>query len=127
MPRRSAFLFVASILALCFFAACGKGASSSNDAKAAADADPLVLLPGSAIVVASLDVHAMYASPSIGATVASLVDSLLPLGPDAGFDPSRDVDRLVLGSYAGNQADVAVVLSGRFDVDRSAKSNILID
>jgi hypothetical protein len=122
MPRRSALLFAVSILALCLFVACGKGASSSNDAKATADADPLALLPGSAIVVASVDVHAMYTSPTIGATVASLVDSFLPLGPDAGFDPSRDVDRLVLGSYAGNQADVAVVLSGRFDVDKIAAS-----
>ena len=119
MPRRSAVLLAVAILSLALCAACGgKGAASGNDARAAADADPLALLPGSAIVLATLDVHAMYASPSVGATVASLVDSVLPLGPDAGLDPSRDVDRLVLGGYAGNQADVAVVLSGRFDVDK---------
>ncbi len=117
--RRSVFLLVAAVLSFCLSAGCGgKGAASSSDAKAAADADPLALLPGSAIVVASLDVHAMYASPAVGATVASLVDSLLPLGADAGFDPSRDVDRLVLGGYPSNQADVAVVLTGRFDVDK---------
>lgn len=124
MPRRSVFLLL-SILALSVCVACGgKGAVSGSDAKAAADADPLALLPGSAIVVASLDVHAMYANPSVSAPVASLVNSFLPLGPDSGFDPSRDVDRLVLGSYAGNQADVAVVLSGRFDVDKIGAATV---
>ena len=98
----------------------GKGAASSDSAKAAADADPLALLPGSALFVASLDVHAMYANAAVGRTVASLTDPLLPLGHRHGFDVSRDVDRLVLGGYAGNVADVAVVLSGRFDVDKIA-------
>ncbi len=124
MPRRLFLLFGAAIFWLCssrVFVACGgKGASSAGDAKSAADADPLALLPGSAIVVANLDVHAMYASGSVGDTLASFTDPLLPLGPDSGFEASRDVDRLVLGGYAGNQTDVAVVLSGRFDVDKIA-------
>jgi hypothetical protein len=59
----------------------------------------------------------MYANAAVGPTVASLTDPFLPLSADT-LDVSRDVDRLVLGAYAGNQADVAVVLNGRFDVDR---------
>jgi len=123
MLRRSVFLSLLSILVLCFsgVVGCGgKGAASASAARSVADTDPLALLPGSAIVVANLDVRAMYANASVGATLASLTDSLLPLGPDSGFDASRDVDRLVLGGYAGNQADVAAVLSGRFDVDKIA-------
>ena len=125
MSRRLPFLLAAAVLSLCAsgaLVACGgKGAASGDGARAAAaDTDPLVLLPGSAIFVASLDVHAMYANASVGSAIASFTDSLVPLGPDSGFDASRDVDHLVLGGYAGDQADVAVVLSGRFDVDKMA-------
>src|SRR5882672_10482485 len=120
MSRRLVLLVVA-ILSLGVFAGCGgKGAASGSQGTAAADTDPLVLLPGSAIFMASLDVHAMYANASVGAALGPFTDSLLPLGPDSGFDAARDVDRMVLGGYAGNQADVAVVLSGRFDVDKLA-------
>ncbi len=125
MSRRLVSLFALSILSLCtsVLVACGrKGPSAADAAKSAADADPLSLLPGSAIFVATLDVHAMYANASVGPAIASFADPLLPLGPDTGFDASRDVDRLVLGGYAGNQADMAVVLSGRFDVDKIAAS-----
>ena len=119
MPRR--LVLLVSILALCVSIGCGgKGAASGNKATAAADTDPLVLLPASAILVASVDVHAMYANAAVSAALGPFTDSLVPLGPDSGFDAARDVDRLVLGSYAGNQADVAVVLSGRFDVDKLA-------
>jgi hypothetical protein len=125
MSSRLPFLLAAAVLSLCAsgaLVACGgKGAASGDGARAAAaDTDPLVLLPGSAIFVASLDVHAMYANASVGSAITSFTDSLVPLGPDSGFDASRDVDHLVLGGYAGNQADVAVVLSGRFDVDKLA-------
>jgi hypothetical protein len=101
-------------------AACGKGAASGADAAAAADADPLALLPASPIIVAGLDAHAMYASGDVGSTLSSFADAYVPLGPDSGFQASRDVDRVVLGGYASNQADVAVILSGRFDVDKIA-------
>ncbi len=108
------------LLFACTGACGGKGAVSGHDAASAADADPLALLPGAAIVVANLDAHAMYASGAVGATLTSYTDSLVPLGADAGFEATRDVDRLVLSAYAANQTDVAVVLSGRFDVDKIA-------
>jgi hypothetical protein len=99
-------------------AGCGKGAATAADAKSAADADPLALIPPSAIVVASIDAHAAFASASIGGTLTSVTDSFVPFGPDTGFVASRDVDRVVLGVYAGGEADAAAVLSGRFDVDK---------
>jgi hypothetical protein len=126
MSRRLFSLLAVSLLSLCCMSVVvgcgGKGAASSDSVKSALDADPLSLLPGSALLVAGLDVHAMYASAVVGPTVASLTDPLLPLPADT-VDVSRDVDRLVLGSYAGNQADVVVVLSGRFDVNRIAAAS----
>jgi hypothetical protein len=116
----SRWLLLFFSFSLCVSIGCGKGASAADVAKSAAEADPLVLLPAGPIVVASLDARAMYSSGSVGSTVASYTDSLVPLGPDAGFDAARDVDRLVLGGYAGTQADVAVVLGGRFDVAKIA-------
>jgi hypothetical protein len=119
MPRPLRLVF-ALVFAALFVACGGKGASSGADAKSAADADPVALLPPSAIVVATLDAHAMYASASVGATLAAFTDSLVPLGADAGFQASRDVDRVVFAAYAGSDADVAAVLSGRFDLDKIA-------
>jgi hypothetical protein len=123
MPRWLVLLLAVSVLPLSTggaLVACGGKGAASAGAAAAADADPPSLLPGSAIFVASLDVRALYANATVGAAIASFTDSLLPLGADSGLDPARDVDRLVLGGYAGTQADLAVVLSGRFDVDKIA-------
>ncbi|HEX3771597.1 MAG TPA: hypothetical protein VHV30_12055 [Polyangiaceae bacterium] len=96
----------------------GKGAATAADAKSTADADPLALIPPSAIVVASIDAHAAFASASIGATLTGVTDSLVPFGPETGFQASRDVDRIVLGVYTGGEADAAAILSGRFDLDK---------
>jgi hypothetical protein len=117
MSRRPfLFLFVVVLLGGCG----GKGAAPGGKLGSTVDADPLSLLPGSAVVVANLDARAMYASASVGATLASFAESLVPLGADTGFLASRDVDRVAAGAYAANEPDVAVVLTGRFDVDKIA-------
>jgi len=104
------------LLACLALVACGgKGAATPAEAKLDLDSDPLALLPSSAIVVANLDAKAMFASASVGTQVAALADTLLPLGPDAGFDAKRDVDRVVLGVYTSTGADAVAVVSGRFD------------
>ena len=95
-----------------------KGPAAPVEAKLDLDSDPLALLPGSALVVANLDAHALFASPSVGAQVATLANSLLPVGLVAGFEVRRDVDRIVLGVYTASGADVAAVMSGRFDEDK---------
>ncbi len=121
MPRRLLFFAALSSLSSlpALLPACGgKGAASGADVRAAVDADPLALLPGSALMVASVDAHAMVASPALGAAVGSYTDALVPLGDAAGFQSGRDVDRVVLAAYPSGDADVAVVLTGRFDVDK---------
>jgi hypothetical protein len=110
-------LFVVLGLAFVLFACGGKAGAPGAAFPAAADADPLMLLPGSAIAVVSVDARAMYAA-SVGPTLGSFASAYVPLGDDSGFQASRDVDRLLLSAYASNEADVAVVLSGRFDVAR---------
>ncbi|WP_394839758.1 hypothetical protein LVJ94_22995 [Pendulispora rubella] len=90
------------------------------------DADPLALLPGSAIAVTNVDARAFYASATLGPQLARITERLLPIGEEAGFRPSRDVDRIVLGSYAMQGVDVAAVVTGRFDeqkLDDMAKKN----
>jgi hypothetical protein len=79
------------------------------------DADPLALLPASAAVVATVDARAFYTSGSVGSEVAALSEKLVPVGDEAGFKASRDVDRVVVGSYSAAGLDVAAVISGRFD------------
>ena len=95
--------------------ACGGEAKSPTAPALDLDTDPVRLLPGSAVVVANLDAKALFASPGLGPGVASLADSLVPFGPDAGFDAKRDVDRVVLGGYTSTGVDVAAVVSGHFD------------
>jgi hypothetical protein len=107
-------LLLVFLLALLAFACGGKGAAAP-EAKADLDADPFALVPGTAIVVASVDAKAVLASGSLGAPVAALAEKLLPLGPEAGFDPKRDVDRIVLATFATTGADGAAIVSGRFD------------
>jgi hypothetical protein len=109
------------LVALVALVACGgKDAVTPAEAKLDLDSDPLALLPSSAVVVTNLDARAMFASASVGAQLAALAETLLPLGPEAGFDAKRDVDRVVLGAYTSTGADAVAVVSGRFDVAKIA-------
>ena len=101
---------------------CGGGAAEGGPATtprgltaAQIDADPLALLPASAVIVATVDARAFYTSGSLGAELAALEEQVVPIGEEAGFRASRDVDRVVLGTYATEGLDVAAVVSGRFD------------
>ncbi|HEX4447749.1 MAG TPA: hypothetical protein VH044_13465 [Polyangiaceae bacterium] len=89
--------------------------AATGATQTAADGDPLALLPGSAIAVIGVDAKAMYASGAVGSMIGSFADTYVPLGDDAGFQASRDVDHVFLGAYASSSADVAIVLVGRFD------------
>ena len=107
---------VLRLVALVALVACaGKEPATPAEAKLDLDSDPMALLPSSAVAVANLDARAMFASASVGARVATLADTLLPLGPDAGFEAKRDVDRVVLGVYTSTGADAVAIVSGRFD------------
>jgi hypothetical protein len=106
-----------TLVALTFVASCGgsKVVAAPAAPKIDLDADPLALLPSAAIVVANVDAKAVFASASIGGPIAAMADKLVPLGDDAGFQAKRDVDRIVIGSYAQTGNDVAAIVSGRFD------------
>lgn len=86
------------------------------------DADPIALLPANAILVASVDARAFYTSGSVGAQLEALSEQMLPLGDEAGFKASRDVDRVILGAYSTEGVDVAAVVVGRFEEDKIKKA-----
>jgi hypothetical protein len=79
------------------------------------DGDPLLLLPPGPILALTFDARAFYEGRSFGADLGLVAEKLLPLATEAGFSPSRDVDRVVVGSYAMQGADVVAVVRGRFD------------
>jgi hypothetical protein len=114
--RAASLAFCVACVLGCGGAGQGVVATSPSELTGAQiDADPLALLPGSPVVVATVDARAFYASGSLGAELAALSEQLAPIGEEAGFKASRDVDRIVLGTYAAEGLDVAAVLSGRFD------------
>jgi hypothetical protein len=82
------------------------------------DADPVALLPGSMVAAADVDARAFFASGVVGAQVAAMVESQMPVGDEAGFRASRDVDRVVAAAYSIEGVDVAAVLVGRFDAKK---------
>jgi hypothetical protein len=102
--------------------ACGGGAKSPESQALDLDADPLSLLPSTSVALASLDARAFYASNTVGARMAQLSETLLPVGEEAGFSASRDVDHVTLACYATGALDAAAVVSGRFDPDKIAAS-----
>jgi len=77
--------------------------------------DALALLPGSAIAAGTIDARAFFGSATFGADLAKLVEKYVPIGAEAGFQASRDVDRVTFGSYSYQGIDVAAIVIGRFD------------
>jgi len=82
------------------------------------DQDPLALFPGGPVMLGNLDARAFYTSGSTGAQLAAVAEGLFPLGQEAGFVASRDVDHVFAAVYAGAGLDAVALLSGRFDVPR---------
>jgi hypothetical protein len=86
------------------------------------DGDPLALLPAGPILVLTFDARAFYDSHSLGADVEAVGEKILPLGAYFGFSPSHDVDRVVVGSYSLQGADVVAVVRGRFDAEQIVRA-----
>lgn len=112
----SSFLTFFLLLVSALFVACG---GDKKEAKApAADNgmdDALALLPGNAIAVGTVDARAFFGSQSFGSELAKLVEKYVPMGPEAGFQASRDVDRITWASYSYQGIDAAAIVIGRFD------------
>jgi len=77
--------------------------------------DALALLPGNPIMVGTVDARAFFGSQTFGADLAKLVEKYTPFGQEAGFQASRDVDRVTFASYSYQGIDVAAIAIGRFD------------
>jgi hypothetical protein len=111
-------LFVLSILLLVVGSA-GCGGKNSGDAKSPTAEpsmdDALALLPGNAIGAGTVDARAFFGSQTFGADLARLVEKYVPIGAEAGFQASRDVDRVTFASYSYEGLDVAAIIVGRFD------------
>jgi hypothetical protein len=111
-------LLALSILSLGSFGA-GCSGDKTTDVKSptgeASLDDALALLPGNAIGAGTVDARAFFGSQSFGADLARLVEKYVPIGAEAGFQASRDVDRVTFASYSYQGLDVAGIAIGRFD------------
>ena len=115
--RLRLFLGFVLLSVLSLTIACGgrdKADVKSPEAESAMD-DAIALLPGNAIAAGTVDARAFFGSQTFGADLAKLVEKYVPIGPEAGFQASRDVDRVTFASYSYQGIDVAAVVIGRFD------------
>src|SRR5690349_9191959 len=62
--------------------------------------DPLVLFPGGALGMFTIDLKAFYGSQSTGAIAAQVAEKYFPVGAEAGFSASHDLDRVTGGIYS---------------------------
>lgn len=94
----------------------GKESGSGKTPEKEADlSDALALLPGNAIAVGTVDGRAFFGSKTFGADLAKLGEKYMPLGQEAGFQASRDVDRVTWASYSYSGIDIAAIVIGKFD------------
>lgn len=87
----------------------------------ALERDPLALFPSGALAMFTIDLRAFYASQSTGPLAARLVEKYFPVGTEAGFSASRDLDRATAGVYSMQGADGLATLVGRFDAAKIQK------
>jgi hypothetical protein len=85
------------------------------------DSAPLTLLPRGALFIGRLHADALFRT-SFGGQVANIVTTVLPLGPESGFVPARDVKRVYGALYAMQGADMAAIVQGNFNVDAMEKA-----
>lgn len=114
MKRGLAFLFALLVSALLLACGDSRGAPKAPVADSGMD-DALALLPGNAIAVGTIDARAFFGSQAFGSELTKLVEKFVPLGQEAGFQASRDVDRVTFASYAYQGIDAAAIIVGRFD------------
>lgn len=101
--------------------ACGGNDKPTNTPSSSGSSnmdDALALLPGNAIAVGTFDARSFFSSQTFGADLSKLVESYMPIGAEAGFKASTDVDRVTWASYSYSGIDAAAVIIGRFDQDK---------
>lgn len=107
-------LLIASMLVLVGCPGKDNGEAKAPSAEPGMD-DALALLPGNAIAAGTVDARAFFGSATFGADLAKLVEKYIPIGAEAGFQASRDVDRVTFATYSYQGLDVAAIVIGRFD------------
>ncbi len=85
------------------------------------DADPVSILPAGILMFGYIDAAVMFHS-NLGPDVSTMVQTLLPLPPEASFVPTRDVTRIFAGAYAMQGADFCAVVQGNFDIEAIRRS-----
>lgn len=115
--RSSSFAALFFALLTFLLAACGGDKKDAKAPKAEDNGmdDALALLPGNAIALGTVDARAFFGSQTFGAELAKLVEKYMPLGQEADFQASRDVDRVTWASYSYQGIDAAAIIVGRFD------------
>jgi hypothetical protein len=116
MRLRHLFVFAASV-SFGLATACGGGNKDSATAKAAEaiDADPIALFPSAAMAISRVDAKQMFTSGSVGGQLALMAERMLPIGEEAGFKASRDLETIYAAGYSTSGADVVAILRGTFD------------
>ena len=117
MMKARALLLLSALALGGLTSACGDkngGDAKSPTATVNLD-DAFALLPGSAIAVGTVDARAFFGSDTFGADLGKLVETYVPVGQEAGFAASKDVDRVTWASYSYSGIDVAAIVIGRFD------------
>jgi hypothetical protein len=84
------------------------------------DRAPLALLPPDGFAWAHVDVT-RAAQSSVGQRLLDYAESRVPIPPETGFVPRRDLTRVVLAAYSLQGVDFAGVASGTFDPERIAR------
>lgn len=112
----SSFAALLIVLLSLVVAACGgdKKESKTPAVDSGMD-DALALLPGNAIALGTVDARAFFGSKTFGAELAKLVEKYVPIGQEADFQASRDIDRITWASYSYQGIDAAAIIIGRFD------------
>lgn len=109
-------LYLIVLLSVLFVACGGNKDEGPKTPKADSNMDDaFALLPGNAIAVGSVDARVFFGSKSFGSELTKLVEKYLPIGQEAGFQASRDVDRVTFASYSYQGIDAAAIVIGRFD------------
>lgn len=124
-PRALALSLLVSACAL-GTSACGGSdtlvlASGQRVDPAKLDADPVSILPAGALMFGYIDAAVLFKS-NLGPDVSNMVQTLLPLGAESNFVPTRDVTKIFAGTYAMQGADFCAVVQGSFDTDAIRRS-----
>ena len=85
------------------------------------DGDPLALLPSGIVGLVSADARALF-SAEFGNELLAVADRFAPLPRASGFDPKRDLERIVVASYSMQGVDTLGVARGTFDAEAVSRS-----